>query len=57
MDERRCDRHDLRRRDIHVFDVLREHRDGLALARPAEHLLVQRPDFGSTGSDACAIVN
>ena len=40
-DERRRDRDDLRRRDVHVLDVLREHRDGLALARAAQHLLVQ----------------
>ena len=40
-DERRRDRHDLRRRDVHVLDVLREHRDRLALARAAQHLLVQ----------------
>ena len=39
-DQRRRDRHDLRRRDVHVLDVLRLGRDGLALLRAAEHLLV-----------------
>ena len=42
-DERRRDRDDLRRGDVHVLDVLRLDDHGLALARPAEHLLVQEP--------------
>src|SRR6185503_7088783 len=40
-DERRRDRDDLRRRDVHVLDVLPLDGDGLSLARAAEHLLVE----------------
>jgi hypothetical protein len=42
-DERRRDRHDLRRRDVHVLDVLRLDGDGLSLAGAAQHLLVEEP--------------
>jgi hypothetical protein len=40
-DQRRPDRDDLRRRDVHIVDVLRVGRDGLALARAAEDMVVQ----------------
>ena len=57
-DQRRRDRDDLRRRDVHVLDVLRRRRDGLAEAASGRAPASCRnlPVFSSTGSEACAIV-